>query len=86
MYNINVNYEAKETVIVNFEEMMEEYPEYQDECEEIISSVEKKFSKVVESIDEPQDYYYVITCNNEDSAEEIEEYLEALFEELEDSI
>lgn len=86
MYRTYINDETGTTVIVNFEEMMEEYPEYQDECEDIIKSVGKKFSDVVESIDEPQDYYYVISCSTEDDAEDVENYVIEAFNDLEENI
>ena len=86
MYNVYVNEEARETVIVNFEEMIEDYPDTVDECEDIMLSVEEKFPNLVESVDEPQDAYYIVTCCDEDGAEEIEKYLESKFAQLQEEL
>ena len=86
IYSVEVNEEAKETVIVNFEEMIEEYSDAVDECEDIMLSVEEKFPNLVESVDEPQDAYYIVTCFDEDSAEEIEKYLESKFAQLQEEL
>ena len=83
MYNVCINSEFKKSIIVNFEEMVELYPDSEDECRDIISLTESKFSKEIESVDEPQDAYYIIDCVNEDVAETIESYLESKFSQLE---
>lgn len=86
MYNICVNDEFRKSVIVNFEEIVDLYPDSIGECEDIMRLVEKKFAKIVDSVDEPQDGYYIVTCFNEDGAEEVEEYLENKFAQLEDEL
>ena len=83
MYNVCINTEFKKSIIVNFEEMIELYPDSKDECRDIISLTESEFSKEIESVDEPQDAYYIIDCVNEDVAETIESYLESKFSQLE---
>ena len=63
IYSVEVNEEAKETVIVNFEEMIEDYPDAVDECEDIMLSDEEKFPNLIKSVDEPQDAYYMVRKN-----------------------
>lgn len=86
MYNIFVNDDFEKSVIVCFEEMVNEYPDLIEDCEDILSSVKVDFSKGIESIDEPQDYYYVVTCCDEDVAGDVEAYLEERFSNLEEQL
>ena len=53
---------------------------------EIISSFERAFSHLKNSIDEPQDYYYIITCDSEEEASEVESYLDESFSNLEEKL
>lgn len=86
MFNVGVNYENQKTVILNFEEMIEACPDILDRCEDAISIFKKKFNHLAESIDEPQDYYYVITCESEDEADDVEFYFENVFSQLEEEL
>lgn len=86
MYNVTVNYEKPNCVILNFEEMIEAYSDSLEYCEEIISSFERTFSHLKNSIDEPQDYYYIITCDSEEEASEVESYLDESFSNLEEKL
>ena len=84
MYNVTVNYEKPNCVILNFEEMIEAYSDSLEYCEEIISTRDLVYLK--NSIDEPQDYYYIITCDSEEEASEVESYLDESFSNLEEKL
>lgn len=86
MYNVTVNYEKPNCVILNFEEMVEAYSDSLEYCEEIISLFKRDFSHLKNSIDEPQDYYYIITCDGEEEASEVESYLDESFSNLEEKL
>lgn len=84
MFRIEINNECETQIIVNFEEMVDFNDECIDSCIDSIYSVTKTFKGINrDNIDEPQDYYYTIECNNQNQASNIEDFLNSLFEELE---
>lgn len=86
MFNVAVNYENQKCVVLNFEEMIEFCSDLLESCEEKISLFKKEFPHLKDSIDEPQDYYYIITCDTEEEAEKVELYLEEAFSSLEEEV
>ena len=84
MFNVTVNYENQKCVVLNFEEMIEFCSDLLESCEEKISLFKKEFPHLKDSMDEPQDYYYIITCDTEEEAEKVESYLEEVFSSLEE--
>ena len=84
MFRIEKNSEYTKQVIVNFEDMVECNSDCVDSCVELIESISLKFKNITEDcIDEPQDYYYTIECSDEYEADEVEDYITSVFEELE---
>lgn len=85
MFNVYENSEKPNTLIINFEDMIECNSNCIDSCIEIIESIPFKFKEIKDSyIDEPQDYYYTIDCPTEEILSKIEEYLKNAFEDIED--
>lgn len=84
MFRIFVNDECNTEVIVNFEEMAEENSECIEECVEAIYKVVSSFENLSGcDIDEPQSYYYTISCSNESETNDLENALNDIFNELE---
>lgn len=84
MFRVEKNSEYTKQVIVNFEDMVECNSDCVDSCVELIESISLKFKNITEDcIDEPQDYYYTIECSDEYEADEVEDYITSVFEELE---
>lgn len=84
MFRVEKNSEYTKQVIVNFEDMVECNSDCIDSCVGLIESISLKFKNITEDcIDEPQDYYYTIECSDEYEADEVEDYITSVFEELE---
>lgn len=84
MFRVEKNSEYTKQVIVNFEDMVECNSDCVDSCVKLIESISLKFKNITEDcIDEPQDYYYTIECSDEYEADEVEDYITSVFEELE---
>ena len=85
MFTANKNSEYTKQVVINFEEMVECNSDCVDDCIEAVYSITSKFKNITEScIDEPQNYYYTIECSDEHEADEVEDYITSVFEELEE--
>ena len=89
MFRIEVNCDCKTQVLVNWIELSEEYADYDnyrdwiDECFHIMSMFEEAYPKLVKNIDILEKYRYSIECDDEEQAEDVEDWFDMLFGELE---
>ena len=88
MFNIYVNDETCNEIIINFEGIAEDAPHYLDDCYDYIDRAKKHHYIKSDQINSYQDYHFAITFED-DSKDEMykcEKYLYSLFDELEHRI
>lgn len=94
MFRVELDCETCQ-IVVNFGELMSEYEEYTqyeeyigdwlDECYDIMSNLEEEFDNMSDNVNNPQDYYYIVNCTDE-NANDVEDWLYSKFSDLEDKI